>query len=251
MEILFWFWEMMKRDFSSVDSCTFCYKWVLELSLPLCMTKMVSACIKLGGILWSFSYVVIEGYLILDAFLCPFLIQCMMRMQALGTRLGYLCFWHCLVWRNDFIVGQQLVPRDSLSILQLRSWHFLCHCKWPRWWASASFTTYCGYHSIDIEGSCMVLYGCFGPFLPLCMMRTFFILRYLTFSSLLCERVGEVILIFMSCCWESLCRGSVGLCVVGQFATNLQNSPVKLLKICIYWPNPHKLVFGIWVWSML
>lgn len=177
-------------------------------------------------------------HLILDAFLCPFLIQCMMRMQALGTRLGYLCFWHCLVWRNDFIVGQQLVPRDSLSILQLRSWHFLCHCKWPRWWASASFTTYCGYHSIDIEGSCMVLYGCFGPFLPLCMMRTFFILRYLTFSSLLCERVGEVILIFMSCCWESLCRGSVGLCVVGQFATNLQN-------------NPHKLVFGIWVWSML
>jgi hypothetical protein len=38
----------------------------------------------------------------------------------------------------------------------------------------------------------MVLYGCFGPFQPPCMMKVFSILRYLTFSSLLCERVGEV-----------------------------------------------------------
>lgn len=62
LEILFWFWEMMKSDcvllFTHVPFAT------NEFSNFPChcvLTKMVSACIKLAGILWNFSSVVIEG----------------------------------------------------------------------------------------------------------------------------------------------------------------------------------------------
>lgn len=72
-EILLWNWKLMERDFPSVASCTFCYKCVLELFLPLCMTKMVSACIELGGMLWIFSSVVIEGSCLSRGNFMPFL----------------------------------------------------------------------------------------------------------------------------------------------------------------------------------